>query len=281
MLINRKHNLREQISYAGGLTKPMIADIRNTDVSKVQHYFAQNNINADFQDNKFLAWATAKVFDIIKALQQNFNLKPGLPNNILVKDTNALCIPNLESTYGFCNLVPCKIHKGSDEVTPAKSIIFNKNFPWHKIDEISDFDFHDAKNTTTDFFLESIIHEFGHIFHENNLLKKFSIKEVLKKLLAMTDPANIQTYQQRYGQLVADNLCQYATKEPLDLIDCDMSKRVIPNLDRENLTPVNNPFINSPYENLFALKRLFRNTDEIDLLIKQIYDGKTEILNAN
>ena len=54
MQINSKKSLNSNISYAGGLTKPMITDIRNTDVSKIQNYLAKNNINSDFQNNKLL-----------------------------------------------------------------------------------------------------------------------------------------------------------------------------------------------------------------------------------
>ena len=42
MQINNKQKITTDISYAGGLTKPMITDIRNTDVSKIQNYLAKN-----------------------------------------------------------------------------------------------------------------------------------------------------------------------------------------------------------------------------------------------
>ena len=278
MQINSKKRLNSNISYAGGLTKPMITDIRNTDVSKIQNYLAKNNINSDFQNNKFLAWSVVKVFEFIKELQNTFKLKLGYPSNIIVKAPKTLSIPDLEFTYGFCNLVPCKIHKASDEITPAKSIIFNKDFPWDQINEISDFDFHVAKNTTTDFFLEFVFHEFSHVFHENHLLDKFSINKVLKKLTSLTDLKNIENYRQLYGKLVENSLCQYAKKEPLDLIACDMSSRLIGNLDRDNIRAINNPFKNSPYEKLFSFKNFFNSKDKIDILIKRIFDGDTKIL---
>lgn len=278
MQINNKQKITTDISYAGGLTKPMITDIRNTDVSKIQNYLAKNNINSDFQNNKFLAWSVVKVFEFIKELQNTFKLKLGYPSNIIVKAPKTLSVPDLEFTYGFCNFVPCKIHKASDEITPAKSIIFNKDFPWAQINEISDFDFHVAKNTTTDFFLEFVFHEFSHVFHENHLLDKFSINKVLKKLTSLTDPKNIKNYRQLYGKLVENSLCQYAKKEPLDLIACDMSNRLIGNLDRDNIRAINNPFKNSPYEKLFSFKNFFNNKDKIDILIKRIFDGDTKIL---
>ncbi len=279
MKINSQKNFNSNISYAGGLTKSMITDIRNTDVTQIQNYLAKKNIKSDFQNNKFIAWSVIKVFEFIKELQNTFKLKLGYPNNIMVKDTKTLSIPDLESTYGFCNLVPCRIHKTSDEITPAKSIIFNKDFPWDKINEISDFDFHIAKNTTTDFFLEFVFHEFSHIFHENHLLDKYSINKVLKKLILMTDPENIKKYQQLYGQLVENKICKYAKKEPLDLIACDMSGRLINNLDRNNIKLRSNPLKNSPYEKLFFLKNIFNNKSQIDRLIKNFFDGETKVLN--
>lgn len=278
MQINSKKRLNSNISYAGGLTKPMITDIRNTDVSKIQNYLAKNNINSDFQNNKLLAWSVVKVFEFIKELQNTFKLKLGYPSNIMVKDTKTLNIPNLEFTYGFCNLVPCRIHKASEEITPAKTIIFNKDFPWDKINEISDFDFYVAKNTTTDFFLEFVFHEFSHIFHENHLLNTSSVNNVLKKLLSMTDPKIIQNYQQEYGQLVEKQICKYARKEPMDLIACDMSGRLINNLDRDSIRLISNPLENSPYEKLFSLKSFFNKKPQIERLIKNIFDGDTNIL---
>lgn len=277
MLIKSNNNFKDRISYAGGLTKPMIADIRTTDISKVQNYFSKNNINTEFENNRFLAWATVRVFEILKSFQEKFGLKFGFPTNILVKDVTTINLPNLENTYGFCNLVPSKLHKGLDEITPAKSIIFNKNFPWHNIDQISDFDFYTAKNSSTDFFLESVFHEFGHIIHEDHLLQEFNINTVLKKLISLTKPKNIEHYQDTYGSLVEKEVCGYAKNEPLDLIACDISKRFIDNINQNLLLTSGNPFKNSPYERFYTLKNLFKDKTPIDTLIRQIYQGKMPI----
>ena len=67
-------------------------------------------------------------------------------------------------------------------------------------------------------------------------------------------------------------------KEPLDLIACDMSSRLIDNLDRDNIRAINNPFKNSPYEKLFSFKNFFNSKDKIDILIKRIFDVDTKIL---
>lgn len=274
MLIKSNNNYKDKISYGGGLTKPMIADIRSTDVSRVQNYFAHNNINTEFQNNRFIAWASVRVFEILKSFQENFGLKLGFPTNILVKDVNSLNLPNLENTYGFCNLVPSKIHKNSDEITPAKSIIFNKNFPWHNINEISDFDFYTTQNSSTDFFLESVFHEFGHIIHEDHLLQNFNINTVLEKLISLTMPKTVEHYQDTYGSLVEKEICRYAKNEPLDLIACDMSKRFIDNIDLNSLLTNGNPFKNSPYERFYTLRSLFKDKTPITSLIRQIYQGK-------
>ena len=110
------------------------------------------------------------------------------------------------------------------------------------------------------------------------MLDKFSINKVLKKLTSLTNPKNIENYRQLYGQLVENSLCQYAKKEPLDLIACDMSNRLIGSLERDNIRAINNPFKNSPYEKLFSLKKFFNSKDKIDILIKRIFDGDTNIL---
>ena len=274
MLIEGNKNVRDKISYAGGLTKPMISDIRRVDVFSVQTHFLQHNINTNFEGNKFLAWASVRVFEVLKGIQKQFNLNLGMPKNILVEDFSKLKINNYEKTYGFTNLVPCRLHKASENVTPSFSIIFQKGFPWEKIDEISDADFYQAKNTTTDFFLESIFHEFAHIIHLDSMLKKFGVDETLKRLLTLTNEANVRKYHRDFGDIVEANLCKYAAKEPLDLVGCDISKRVISSIDRDKIFPTANPFADSPYEATFAVKHLFQVKNPLDILIRQVYQGK-------
>ena len=232
-----------------------------------------NNINADFENNKIIAWCCAKALEIIKKL----NLRLGLPANIFVKDLNTLNCQDL-NIYAFTNFLPCRITKGADEITPAVSIIFNKDFNWEHLDEASDYEFYDAHNTATDFFLEPFLHEFGHIAHERHLIDKFGTDRTVQSLVNLTEEPTIDKYQTRFS-IKEKELCGCAKASPLELIACDLSKRIIDCINRNNISLDKNPFINSPYQRFFDIVSLFRKYSLQDLLINNFYNGKTDVLD--
>lgn len=267
-------NIQPNIKFTGGITHNIKRDIYSTNPHRVQYLLSQREINADFRNNRVIAWCCAKTIEILDKLK-----KPlfGLPTNIFVKDLNELNWEDQE-IYGFTNFLPCRITKNSDEVIPAASIIFNQDFPWDKLDEISDFEYYDAHNTATDYFLEPFVHEFGHIAHEIHLIDKFGAKKTVSKLVELTDENTIQKYKTKFSEK-EDGLCECAKISPLELIACDISKRIITNLDKCNVLLSKNPFIDSPYQCFFAIINLIKQYSLQDMLINKFFNGKTKFLD--
>lgn len=264
---------QQKLSFSGGLTQGIKREIHSVNPYKVEQIMANNNINADFENNKIIAWCCAKALEIIKKL----NLRLGLPANIFVKDLNTLNCQDL-SIYAFTNFLPCRITKNSDEITPAVSIIFNKDFNWEYLDEASDYEFYDAHNTATDFFLEPFLHEFGHIAHERHLIDKFGTVRTVQSLVNLTEETTVDKYQTRFS-IKEKDLCGCAKASPLELIACDLSKRIINCIDRNRMALDKNSFISSPYQRFFDIVSLFRKYSLQDLLINNFYNGKTDVLD--
>ena len=261
-------------SFKAGMSKKVLSEISHVDCAKVQrNIWAENSIEADFANNKIIAWSVAKVVELLTELQKKYNQPFFAPIQIktaslekygMEKDKNGL--------YGFTNFLPQKFDKNSDEITPAMSIIFNKDFAWEKLDEISDIDF--AKNqTATDHFLESFLHEFFHVFHEGHLLSKYTTEKAISKLKDLSDCNRSQNFQNKYGDLISEVICNYAKESPFDLVACDMSKRFISSLDNQNLLK-ENPFENSPYSKFYSFIKLFRKQNQLDDLINSVYNGQ-------
>ena len=275
---NYCHSQNKKIYYTGGLTKQMVSEISNVNTNAIEHYMNHQGINVDFANNKFVAWSVLKTTELIKSLNKNFHLKIDFPENIFVKNFSELLLgKDFAEIYGITNFLPCRLYKNNDNIMPAKTIIFNKEFPWHMIDEISDYDYYKMNNTTSDFFLESFIHEFSHIAHEGHLSNKYGINNCVNKIVALNNANNNTMFKAKYGNLAKKNICNYAETSLFDLIACDISKRIIEKLDRNSIKISQNPFKNSPYNS--NLLNLFSQKKPFDKFIKKIYNGNTSMLN--
>ena len=113
------------LSYKSGLTQGMKLEIAKTNPAQIQTNLAKYGINADFRNNKFVAWASSKCFELIDELNQKFSLNLGLPNGIFVENFNNIDTKN-KDIYGFCNLAPSKLYIDSDIKIPEKTIFFNE-----------------------------------------------------------------------------------------------------------------------------------------------------------
>lgn len=263
------------LSYTGGLNKQMVSEIKRTNISSIENRLNTQGINADFAGNKFIAWSSLKVTELVNNLNKKFHLNIELPRNIFVKNLTELHTDDTAVSYGITNFLPCRLYKNNNDIMPAMTVIFNKEFPWHMVDEISDYEYH-TKNTTSNFFLESFIHEFSHIAHEGNLLNKFGVDDTVKKLVALNNPNNNNRYKLIYGSLAKENICNYAQECLFDLTACDMSKRIIDKLDKNTITPFDNPFKNSPYEKIKF--NLFPQIGTLSKLLKKNYNGDLSML---
>ena len=246
MEINNIKQNNLNLSFKAGLTRSMVADIKSCNIKRIASKFDQFGVETNFNNNKFVAWCSLKCFEII----QKLNL--GIPRAIFVEDFNKLNIIE-QGALGFTNFAPTKLYLNNDSITQEKTIFFNK-LNWENIDEISDENFKFGI-TTTDFFLETFLHEFAHVIHENNLLDKKNGSNVIAFLQKMLNPKFIETFQIKYANILK-SICNYASENPLETVACDLSKRILNNIDKSTLKPRNNFIHSSPYQNFSIIKKI-------------------------
>ena len=144
------------------------------------------------------------------------------------------------------------------------------NTIWDQVDEIANMNF-ENKTTTTDFFLETFLHEFAHVMHEGNMQKNHSSSELVKIIISMVkgqEPAF-----QKLKPEITEKISEYATTNPLEMIACDLSKRIINCTSKETLQPIGDFTINSPYKKQNLFKRLFERKDNLEKMLKNTWNG--------
>lgn len=230
--------------FGAGLTSKMAQEMRAADILEISHKFEKKGIPTYFDGDRALAWLCDKTRELREqaARYRPNNISPSGIFGIKFKHLNI----DEPDAYGFCNLTPSKILKGSDQIIPSRTVFFNTEYDWSHIDEMMDRDYA-SKHSSTDFFLYPFLHEEAHVFHEEHLLGNFDDETVLHKILSAKDPEQIREYRRKYGNRISQ-LCNYALKDPLEAVACDMPVKIIGSLDKENLTLVRNPFIGTPYE---------------------------------
>lgn len=227
-------------SFKAGLNLKMRKEISNCDVHSISMEFANNGIRADFKGNKFVAWSVLKAYQIVK------NLKLGLPNAIIVENFSRLCGEE-NNSFGFCNVLPTKLYKDSEDIIPEKTLLFNENVNWGIIDKISDENF-EMGLSPNNFFLDIFLHEFIHSTHEDNLLNLFGKNRFFEKVIRFSDRSIQKNFSKKYGTLLGLSICSYAETSPFEAIACDLSNRIVNNLDKNTLN-VNSEFLKtSPYK---------------------------------
>ncbi len=270
---------RYNFNFHGGLKKAIISEIQATDCNKIQKNLNKlYGIKSDFSNNKIIAWSMQKTIDLMQELNKKYRTPLICPLNVIVDNLENYFVDNSSQIYGFTNFLPCKLKKNSREITPALSIIFNKDFPWDKLDEISDYDYF-YNNTVTNHFLESFFHEISHVIHGGHLLKKYSENLFYSKLSKLNNKTTNMQLKKKFENIISEKLCKYASLNSFDLIACDLSGRFINSLDLNKLEFNKNPYKNSPYNLMFNLKKIFKPQDVLDILVNKIFNGNTEILN--
>lgn len=290
ILNNQNKKQKTNVSFGAGLTAQMMSEIQSADVLEISNRFAKRGIPTDFKGNKVLAWCCDKTIEIFEHLNEKYKLKLALPKGIFVENFENLNVDDPKA-ISFCNLTPTRLRKDSKEIVLPTTLFFNtlehkrSNVPpnhqwlynWDYIDQISDFR-SATKQTGTDFFLDTFLHESSHVVHEDWLLKKYGGKTVLKKILSAKDKNQIEEYQRKYGPKLSE-ICNYATAGPLEAVACDMPIRIVDALDRETLLPIKNPFIDTPYERLSIWQRadIPAYSDEerpLKEILRNIWNGK-------
>lgn len=264
-------------NFQAGLTSNMKQEIKFADVNKISKYFESQGIENNFKSNKVIAWCSLKCLKILQEMTKRFNLNLGFPKGIFVENFNDLQAIN-KSSLAFANFAPTKVYKNKDIITSEKTIFFN-NFEnpkiWETIDEIADENYAEGLSPT-DFFLETFLHEFMHVIHECHLMNKLGGQKLGTLLLNNPKTDCITKFQTKYGNSLKQ-ICDYAITNPMEAVACDLSKRAINNLNKEQLVPVNNFIKSSPYDKTGILTDLYANLfikNRTDKILKKCWDGK-------
>lgn len=265
-------------NFHAGLTKQMKQEIASCNIQKISKEFAKNGILTDFKDNKTVAWCSLKCLEIIKNINEQFNLNLGLPRGIFVEDFNKLDIKN-KNSIGVCNVFPVDLYKGSSIIIPEKTIFFNElpeeKFFWENIDAHADIT-KAISISASDFFLDTFLHEFAHAIHEEHLLEKIGSKKLFDICQKIMTNKFKNKFNDKYYRTLYNNCCGYAASHPMEAIACDLSKRIIESLDKNTLLPKTNFTQNSPYRK-FSLKEILLSPikdEKYDQIIRNFWNGK-------
>ena len=266
-------------SFRAGLTKKFKNEINYCSVQKISKELETLNIKTDFKGNKLLARCALQCTKLITEINNRYGLNLSLPKGIFVEDFSRLKV-NTKDAYGFMNMTPAFLYSDKKVLVPEKTIFINefkeKNYDggntiWDQVDELADMNF-ENKTTTTDFFLETFLHEFAHVMHEGNMQKNHSSSELVKIIISM-----IKGQEPTFKKLkpeITEKISEYATTNPLEMIACDLSKRIINCTSKETLQPIGDFTINSPYKKQNLFKRLFERKDNLEKMLKNTWNGK-------
>ncbi len=263
--------VNQNIMFNAGLTKQMRADIKNCNVKEIENFFAKKDINTNFGNNNIIAWCCLKCFQIISAFNKRYKMNLGVPNGIFAENFQKLNAVEEES-LGIANFAPTYLYKDSDVIVPEKTIFFNSNYDWTGMDSMSDMCFEKGLSSTN-FFLETFLHEFMHVIHEDNLINKLGGEKLILFLDKLNNLKTIEKFQNDYAKALSQ-ICHYAASHPIEAVACDLSKRGINSINRENLGINRNIFDSSPY-----CKKLYSNTkkgSKTDFVLRSLWNGKFE-----
>lgn len=262
----QKNNLvrpqKQNIAFGAGLTAKFAEEIINTDVAEISARLAKKGIPTDFKGNKVITWCCDKAINIFQQLNERYGTHLTLPKGIYVEDFANLNIGSITKA-DFCNFTPTQLIKDSNEIVPSRTVFFNTFetanhqatpetrwlYNWTQVNKIADFN-QAIRQSGTDFFLDTFLHELSHVSHEDRLLVKLGGKALAQKIVSLQSSQQIAEYQRKYGKKISQ-ICDYALTDPLEAVACDMSRTIVRSLDKETLMPIRNPFVNTPYEKLY------------------------------
>lgn len=271
------------LNFRHGLTKSIRNEINSCNTHKIVNYLnKEKGINADFKDNKVIAWCTLKSISIIDYLNKYYHTKFAMPYAIYVEDFTKLNVDDTGTTFGILNFFDNNDTYKDKSLATAATIYYNDfrnvgvNSPnglWDKIDEIMD-EQQAHHMSATNFFLEPIFHEFVHAMHEGNLLKKLGNKGIVKFIRTQYSEQNLNNFQKSDASLFSE-VSEYAMKSPMEAVACDFSKRTFLNINEETILPTYNFIVNSPYEKQWFIQRFLRNPQcKKDEVLKDIWNGR-------
>lgn len=267
---NNSSKIKKQpVAFEAGLTPKMMQEILQTDVLEISSKLAGKGIPTDFKGNQIIAWCCDKTVELFEQFNKQYATNLSLPRGIYVNDFKNLNT-DTPRAYGICNLTRTELIKGSKEIVPPQVVFFNTEYNWNNIDLMADRSYA-SKHSSTDFFLYPVWHEFAHVLHEDNLLETFDGKKVLKKILTAKKPREIILYRKKYGDRISQ-ICTYALTDPIEAIGCDLPVRILTSIDKENLKPIKNPFIDTPYEKGVISKKYSDKERPLPEILRNIWN---------
>lgn len=263
----------QKLSFGGGLTAKMVQEIQQADVLEISNRLAQKGIPTDFKGNKVVAWCCDKTVSLFQQFNKKFGTRLALPKGIYVEDFKNL--NDNPNAFGTCNLLPSQLRKNSPKRISEKTIFFNSLINWNEVDALSDFNF-EKRMFSSDFFLYPFLHEFSHVLHLDKLIKNFDGKILKSKFESVKNQNQIIEFRNKYKDTIS-SICDYALKNPLDAIACDLPTKIINSIDKNNLTPLKNPFVKTPYEIIPFWKKTQKhpNQDEhLEQVLRNFWNGE-------
>lgn len=273
------------INFRAGLTRQLKQEIHSSDIDKISRIISNHGIQNDFKGNKLIAWCSLKCLEIVNKLNNDYNLKLGLPKEIFVEDFKWLNVSD-KNAAGVTNFAPTQLYKENNTIIPERTIFFNEfkslnysggNEYWDRIDAESDANF-ENRISATDFFMEVFFHEFSHTLHEDNLINKFGGEKTVQKIKNAFQPLNIRRFRDK-SETLLKSICEYAALNPFEAVACDLSKRFIENIDKNKLSINNNILSKSPYEKPSFMESVFKcqNHNPLNKLLRKLWNGKFDI----
>ena len=283
MQVSNIKNQRINTQFKAGLTKRMLAEINHCDPILISKEISKYGVPSDFKNDKMLAWCSLKCVEIISNINKKFHLNLALPKGIFVEDFSN--IKDLkEDSLAFCNITRERLYKNSKKQVAPRTILINKEIDkktsWVSLDQLADENYENGR-AATDYFLDIFLHEFIHSAHINNVIKRRSQYSAIISMLDSIEEKYLLKFDKKLGQIIFDNICSYATDNPMEAVACDLARRIINSIDKNNITVEKNPLKNSPYlrKNIFRFIDM-KEADKSKILNKYLtnfWNGRFEL----
>lgn len=293
---NNKYK-KQELLFQAGLTPKIMKEIQTADILEISNKLAKKGIDSDFKNNKVIAWCSDKSIEIFETLNNKFGINLAFPRGIYVEDFENLNYEN-KIAYGLCNFFQTTLRKNSDKLIDGETVFFNTfetilpklpkdkqwKYDWNNINEITDYRFA-QKNTSTDHFLYTPLHEFIHVTHEERIFNKLINENeetagniLLEKYESALDSEQIKIFQKKYGKKLS-KICTHAKDGALETVACDIPRLIAKTLDKKTLMPTRNPFVDSPYDDLQINNKakfyfFLKQDTKLNKILKNIWNGK-------
>ena len=261
--------------FKAGLTRQMQAEINHCDPVKISNELAKMGVPSDFKNNKVIAWCSFKCTEIINNINQKYQLHLALPKGIFVEEFSELIDVNPDA-LATCNISRDRLHPNSKKVTKEQTILINLNSAegenfWDNVDNIAEENLA-CSISPTNHFLDTFLHEFCHSLHLGNLINKMKFIPALMSIYDTMEEDYLENFQAKYGEIISERICEYASEAPMETVACDLTKRIIETLNLKTLLPNKNFVKNSPYK----VSRP-KSSDELDIKLNRFWNGNFKI----